>query len=739
MSFIAPWMLWGVAATGIPVAIHLFFRSRYRRIPWGAMSFLLASMEQTSRRLKFQELLLLLLRMALLGVLALALARPSSSGMFGGSDAVDAVFVFDTSYSMDAREAGSSRLQQARQAALRIIDQLPPSSAVQVVACSDRARHFGPHSPSSLDQVRRVLENLPLTNEATNFQPAVAEIDAALARGFAVNKEVYFFSDMQRSGWQQPALAAALAELRERAALFTVRCGGTVPRNATIVSVEPQATLLHAGERTSLVVLVRNTGVEPLLGLSVRLSTAGQQGEVATASVDSLAPGETQAVVLSARLTRAGLQVVTAEIDHDDLPADNRFDRLLLVSDEVRILVVDGALSKGTPEKSAGYYLMHGLKPIPESQWSGYFVQPHVVSSSQAIPPLLDDADLCLLVDVPLGTGSEAVGGGLSPLFVERLGEYVRQGGGLVVFAGPQVQPENYNRVLGDGQGLLPARLIGFVNPPNQAAMRRHIDPQSAGEQSFLGRFREPPLDRIAQVEITQAFALKISEDSSEARGTQVLLRDDQGEPIVVRRPLGAGEVIFVATTADARWTDWPLKPTYLPFVQATTNHLLQQRLAGQQLLAGESIRWSPPTAAADEAFVLVPPSGEKRPLGKPTSVAGRPWLSTNDTSQAGIYQLAPAAGMSDDRNSPAGDAVHDAIYAVTSDLRETVDLTTFSDRELDDQLGFDAIHLSAEGDVGNLAAGARLRHEHTFLLLWAVLAFCLIEPLFAWFSDRAS
>ena len=62
MSFVAPWMLWGTAAAGIPIAIHLFYRSRYRRIPWAAMSFLLVGMEQTSRRLRFQELLLLLLR-----------------------------------------------------------------------------------------------------------------------------------------------------------------------------------------------------------------------------------------------------------------------------------------------------------------------------------------------------------------------------------------------------------------------------------------------------------------------------------------------------------------------------------------------------------------------------------------------------------------------------------------------------------------------------------------------------
>src|SRR5438552_3766153 len=79
MGFLSPYMLWGAAAAGIPLVLHLFFRSRYRTVPWAAMKFLLTSIEQTSRRLRFQELLLLIVRIMLLAVLALALARPTAT------------------------------------------------------------------------------------------------------------------------------------------------------------------------------------------------------------------------------------------------------------------------------------------------------------------------------------------------------------------------------------------------------------------------------------------------------------------------------------------------------------------------------------------------------------------------------------------------------------------------------------------------------------------------------------
>src|SRR4051812_38437648 len=127
MGFLAPLMLWGAAAAAIPIALHFFFRSRYRTVPWAAMKFLLTSIEQTSRRLRFQELLLLILRCAVLVLLAIALARPLSQVVRGAGqgDAVDAVLLLDTSLSMGAADGPTNRLGRAKDAAPKVIDQLP--------------------------------------------------------------------------------------------------------------------------------------------------------------------------------------------------------------------------------------------------------------------------------------------------------------------------------------------------------------------------------------------------------------------------------------------------------------------------------------------------------------------------------------------------------------------------------------------------------------------------------------
>jgi hypothetical protein len=102
MQFAAPMMLAGAAAISIPIVLHLFYRARYKPLPWAPMHFLRQAIEQTSRRLRFQEWLLLLLRCLVILLLALALARPGWSGYSASSrsQAVDAVFLVDVSYSI---------------------------------------------------------------------------------------------------------------------------------------------------------------------------------------------------------------------------------------------------------------------------------------------------------------------------------------------------------------------------------------------------------------------------------------------------------------------------------------------------------------------------------------------------------------------------------------------------------------------------------------------------------------
>ncbi len=76
MLFLNAILLLGALGVAIPIAIHLLNRRSSRVVDWGAMNFLLESLAIRNRRIQLEEALLMATRCLLVGLLALALARP---------------------------------------------------------------------------------------------------------------------------------------------------------------------------------------------------------------------------------------------------------------------------------------------------------------------------------------------------------------------------------------------------------------------------------------------------------------------------------------------------------------------------------------------------------------------------------------------------------------------------------------------------------------------------------------
>ncbi|MEM6280017.1 MAG: PA14 domain-containing protein, partial [Verrucomicrobiota bacterium] len=76
MLFLNTALLLGALGIAIPIVIHLLNRRSNRVVEWGAMNFLLESLAIRNRRIQLEEALLMACRCLLVGLLALALARP---------------------------------------------------------------------------------------------------------------------------------------------------------------------------------------------------------------------------------------------------------------------------------------------------------------------------------------------------------------------------------------------------------------------------------------------------------------------------------------------------------------------------------------------------------------------------------------------------------------------------------------------------------------------------------------
>lgn len=727
MSFLSPaWLTTagiGLVVMTLPVIIHYLFRSRYRVVDWAAMEFLRKSLEEATRRIKFRELLLLLLRILLLGLVALALMRPSSSQQQGDSSTpVDAVFIMDVSGSMSIQEGKTTRMQEAQQAALKLLASLPSQSTVHILQTGRNVTDLGPASPTNRDQARFLLEQLQHTHEAAHLAPALKLAAEVLGRGSLANKEVYLFSDMQRSDWTNSSseLASLWATLQQLGNVVLVPSTSKAnPSNATLMQVRPQVALPMPGDRVPFLVEVRNTGSSVLNGMTVTLQASDSERDSDTQAVPPLKPGESIALTLTTRLEKRGKNIVTAELLGDELAIDNKLQTIVETRDRLSIVIIDGRPHASDPAQTASFFLGHALRSLRAKNLldAATSLEINTVPASEAYPALLADVQLCFLVG--LGASPQ---GQLKADFVERLGTFVQQGGGAVLFAGGTLAEMGLEA---QQKALLPARWGSTLN--RDASEPLLLDVNTIPSGSFLGGFRFPPLDRLGQTETTQSRTM--DELVSDA---QIVLRFSDGKPALVTRTVGLGTLMMVGFAADLTGTDAALRPTFVPFIQAMIGQVLSQQSGKKNLVAGETYQWSPPVELAKQRWNLLPPTGVPITLGQATAVNNRLQLATTQTSRAGVYRLVPFGVQAEE----TGDTVSADFFAVAADPAESANLATMNVEELREKFTTAPTILSNDpGSASQLRS--RVQHEWTPSLWWLLLALGLVELTFGWWCNR--
>jgi hypothetical protein len=748
-------LLLGGLAVSVPIALHFFYKARYRPLPWAAMNFLRVSIEQTSRRVKFQEYVLLALRCLALLLLALALARLTVSWGGGGrGESVDAVLVFDTSYSMAAKDGEKTRFARAQDAALGVIDNLPANSTVRVITCAGGQATRADFTPTNLDQARTVVAQLTTTSQAGDILPGLADADTVLDQTQGTNKEVYVFSDLQKTDWERQAAAvkAKAEELRGRGPFVLVRCGNpeTSIKNVAITDITFPGGIPRTGTRMPFTVLLKNTGKEPIQNVAVTLEVDGRRDDIDTGLAAEIPPGGLAAVTLTAKLSRPGVRLLTAKVGEpaenaapgqpalsgnqpDDLPGDNRFDKLIPVRDKIRVLLVDGSPSPRDPVESAGHYIGNALVPVLDLQKDDYHVKVTEVTADLATPALLGDADLVVLANVPASNADRPGLPGLSSEFVTRLKTFVADGGGLLIGVGDLIVPTGYNAVLGSGgAGLLPFDFTEMRTAPNDAPF--HPAPDTTETPSFLSKLREHPYSTLtALVSVTKAVDVS---EADRATGGRVMLRMTNDKPLISAKTVGSGEVIVVHTTLDAKWTDWPgqYASSFVSVVRFTLSHLTARVTRGANRVAGETLVYFPTDTAKPgefdpaKPFELVPPTGLRVLLGKATPGATDKKLTvtTDKTAEAGEYHIV-AEGSSPGTGGR---------FAVVPDLKESENLECLTDGQVSAALGFSpAIVAAVDPDA---VGQQRNKREWTVWILLALFFVACGEAAWAWHCGRA-
>src|SRR6516164_4487644 len=220
MTFIHGYLLAGLLFVGVPVLLHLIMRQKPKPLRFPAFRFLRQRHLINRRKLRLQHLLLLLLRMGIIAALCLALARPRLAAerisiLLSNERPIAAVLLFDTSASMEYSAAGRDRLEEARQRARELLDEMAGGSQVALLDSGDDAGEGGTEWLAPMRAQTR-LESLRIRPAAAalnrHFDRAVRLLEKAGEGEDPPPRFLYVFSDRTRACWDAQAGPRAIPE-----------------------------------------------------------------------------------------------------------------------------------------------------------------------------------------------------------------------------------------------------------------------------------------------------------------------------------------------------------------------------------------------------------------------------------------------------------------------------------------------------------------------------------------------
>ncbi len=185
------------------------------------MEYLLAAVQRQTRRLLFEQWLLLAIRTLLVVLVVLAVAEPyiERTGMaFTPGSHVHRVLVFDGSYSMAYKPADKTRFDRAKELARQIVNDSPQGDAFTLVLMSSTPRVIVGTAALEPAAILQEIDNLELPHTTADLVAAVPAIRQLIANVAGENPrldrhEVYFLSDLQRTTWAPQLSEAAAARI----------------------------------------------------------------------------------------------------------------------------------------------------------------------------------------------------------------------------------------------------------------------------------------------------------------------------------------------------------------------------------------------------------------------------------------------------------------------------------------------------------------------------------------------
>jgi hypothetical protein len=347
VSFINTFFLFAIGTMALPVLFHFVRKMRAKKLPFGSLMFLTATPKELIKKRRLRDLLLMALRASILGLLALAFARPfippELIPFVSREDSESVVILLDNSYSMQAEGV----FERAKQAVVDRIEAADEDDEIAIVQFADV-----PQQLTTFDGDREIQRNVvssvvSISSRGTDFYEPLRLAEELLTEAGHAQQKVVLVSDFQQPGWTGPLENWKLAP----GVLFEpVKVAADDPENAYV---------------DELVVDVRRSGSQVSVRFDARVKAQGRaleetlQQNRTTLNINGIAvdrrtipASETSQVSFQQIARREGVFQGDLALNDDDLEIDNRYYFTYSVEGKPSVLSIDGG-TRGTLTSSS--------------------------------------------------------------------------------------------------------------------------------------------------------------------------------------------------------------------------------------------------------------------------------------------------------------------------------------------------------------------------------------------------
>jgi len=198
MNLIAPFYLMLGAAALVPLLIHLLRRRIGTRIDFPAARYLARAEKEHSRSLRLRNILLMLLRVAIVLFVTLAAARPVMRLGGAGHGPTAMAIVLDNSLSTTAVVDGHPLLERFRASAGDILAAANSTDRLWLITADGRVRG------GAKGTLREELDRVEPLGGAGNLPLALSRAAASVRSAGLDSRQIIVLTDGQRSAWAQP-------------------------------------------------------------------------------------------------------------------------------------------------------------------------------------------------------------------------------------------------------------------------------------------------------------------------------------------------------------------------------------------------------------------------------------------------------------------------------------------------------------------------------------------------------